>query len=100
MNGEEKRYLSRVQSLGCVACRKLGYWDTPAEIHHVRWGQGAAQRASHFKVLPLCPHHHRAGGYGEAFHAGQQAWEKRFGREAALLEYINMLLNELDACFV
>lgn len=54
-----KRHLSRVAALGCVLCRRLGYPDTPAEVHHLREGQGMAQRASDWLTVGLCPDHHR-----------------------------------------
>lgn len=81
----EKAHMSKVAGLGCKACEKIGYFGTPAELHHIRDGQGASQRAGHYKVIPLCPHHHRTGGYGEAFHAGQEVWESKFGCESDLL---------------
>jgi len=81
----ESKYMDKVAQLGCIACQKLGYSDTPAEIHHVSKGLGKGQRASNFDVIPLCPFHHRAGGYGEAIHAGRKAWEKKFGDELELL---------------
>lgn len=88
MTKKEKQYLSEVAGLGCIACEKIGFFGTPAEIHHVRFNQGVAQRASHYDVLPLCPHHHRTGGYGEAFHAGQKIWQEKFGTEKDLLNEI------------
>lgn len=81
----EKKHMSLVADMGCIACEKIGYFGTPAELHHIREGQGGAQRASNYEVIPLCPHHHRVGGYGEAFHAGQQVWESKFGAESDLL---------------
>jgi hypothetical protein len=59
MSAAAKRRLSRVAGIGCILCRSLGYGATPAEVHHVRDGQGAAQRASDWLVVPLCPEHHR-----------------------------------------
>lgn len=56
---EEKKWLSDVAELGCICCRNMGFGASLAEIHHVRTGQGMAQRASHTDVLPLCPPHHR-----------------------------------------
>lgn len=53
--------MGRVAELGCVLCRHLGFDGTPAEVHHIRDGQGAAQRASDFLTVPLCPEHHRGG---------------------------------------
>lgn len=54
-----KRHLSRVAALGCVLCDHLGTPGSPAEVHHIREGQGAAQRASDFLTVPLCPECHR-----------------------------------------
>lgn len=81
----EQKHLDRVTALGCIVCKNLGYPDSPAEIHHIRAGQGTGQRADHFRVLPLCPTHHLHGGYGIAFHAGQQSWESNYGTETELL---------------
>ena len=67
MTKDDKRWLEDVASLGCVVCRNLGYGATPAEVHHIRKGQGIAQRADHKKTLPLCPPHHRTGGHGITF---------------------------------
>lgn len=54
-----KRHLSRVASLGCVICKRLGYPDSVAEIHHPRFAAGMAQRASDWLAIPACPEHHR-----------------------------------------
>lgn len=94
MKKEESDHLSKVVELGCIVCRKIGYFDTPAEIHHIRSGVGKGQRASHFEVLPLCPFHHRNGGYGEAFHAGPKVWQDRFGSEKRLLKEVYEMLGK------
>ena len=51
MTKREKAYPDRVASLGCVVCRNQGYGDTPAQIHHIRAGQGMSQRASNHLVI-------------------------------------------------
>lgn len=48
----EKRHLDRVAALGCSLCRHLNYGESPAEIHHIREGQGMAQRAQHWLAIP------------------------------------------------
>ncbi len=94
MTKAECQYLSRVADLGCIVCNQLGFSDTPAEIHHIRAGQGAGQRAKHIGgTLPLCPPHHRTGGYGVALHAGQKEFEKRYGTELILLDIVNRRLD-------
>lgn len=45
--------------MGCALCSILDMEHTPAEVHHIRDGQGAAQRASDWLTVPLCPEHHR-----------------------------------------
>ena len=85
----EKKHLSRVAALGCVA----GSCGMPAEVHHPRDGKGIAQRGSHYDAIPLCPRHHRTGGLGVAIHAGQKTWEAIFGTEAELVEKTKGLLN-------
>ena len=59
MKSAEARHMGRVAALGCILCRHLGIFGTPAEVHHIREGQGAAQRASNWLTVPLCPEHHR-----------------------------------------
>lgn len=50
----EQRWMTRVAALPCAVCGAQ-----PVELHHLREGQGAAQRAQHTLVVPLCVYHHR-----------------------------------------
>lgn len=50
---KEKRHLERVASLPCALCGAR-----PVQVHHIRTGQGMAQRAPHWLTIPLCPHCH------------------------------------------
>ena len=85
--------MAKVAGLGCLICRG------PAEIHHVRFGQGMSQRASDYLIIPLCPVHHRTGGFGIAIHAGQKQFELQHGSELELLaqtiKEITQFLNNL-----
>lgn len=47
-------HMGRVAALGCVLCKRLGLGDSPAQVHHIRDGQGMAQRASDYLTIPLC----------------------------------------------
>lgn len=98
MTNDDKRWLADVAYLGCVVCRNLGYGASPAEIHHIRTGQGIAQRADHKKTLPLCAPHHRTGGHGVAIHAGQKTWERNYGTETELLDQVTIEVGELRLC--
>lgn len=61
------RYMGRVAAMGCITCRLLGRPDVPAQLHHPRAGQGAAQRADDALVIPLCPacHQGKHGVHGD-----------------------------------
>ncbi len=83
----EKEHLNKVAALGCIACKKLGYDDTPAELHHLRSGVGMGQRSSHFRVIPLCHHHHRTGN--DSIHQSPATFAKKFGDEEQLLAEVN-----------
>lgn len=93
MNKSEKEHLSKVASIGCIVCMNQGNEGTPAEIHHIRHGNGMSQRASNYESIPLCHIHHRTGGYGVAIHAGQKEFEKLYGSESELLEQVRSLIN-------
>lgn len=90
----EAEYLRRVAELGCIVCANMGFYGAPAEIHHVRFNQGLAQRASDLDTIPLCLMHHRTGGYGIAIHAGKKAFEENFGTEQELLKQVKDALSD------
>lgn len=92
----EKAHMSKVVELGCIACRTKGIYGTPAEVHHLRVGVGMGQRSGHKKSIPLCPPHHRTGGFGVAIHAGQKTWEAEFGTEEELLAQVEDLLRKQE----
>jgi hypothetical protein len=50
----ERKHMGRVAQLSCGLCGAHG-----VEVHHIRMGQGAGQRAGHFLTVPLCPSCHR-----------------------------------------
>lgn len=83
MRKAEREHLSRLADLGCVLCLRLCYGATPAEIHHIRDGQGMSQRASHFEAIPLCYSHHRGPN---GFHGlGKRAFVRRYGVDETML---------------
>ena len=85
----ERRHLGAVASLPCMVC-----CARPVEIHHVRV---LGSPRDHFRVLPLCPRHHRTGGHGVAVHAGRRTWEERHGSQEAMLDRVARMLRERAA---
>lgn len=90
MKNADKRYMDRVARLGCALCNKLGHGETPAEIHHLREGQGMAQRASNFLVIGLCPTHHRGS---EGIHGDRSTFKLAGEDELSLLAWTIEQLN-------
>ncbi|WP_232466391.1 Ref family recombination enhancement nuclease [Burkholderia ubonensis] len=94
----EREHMGVVAGMCCVVCRNLGFGDSPAEVHHVRYLAGGGQRASNMDTIPLCPPHHRLGGWGVAYHAGPEEFERRYGTEADLLKQTKQELGiEMEA---
>ena len=64
----ERNHHERIAGMSCVICDALGQPQmTATEVHHLREGQGASQRASHWLVVPLCKEDHsqRYGLHGD-----------------------------------
>lgn len=87
----ESDHMDKVSALGCIVCLNNGYYDTPAEIHHI--GNGTmGKRGTNYETIPLCHIHHRTGGYGVAVHSGRTQWEVNFGDEQDLLKQVQDML--------
>jgi len=85
--------MGRVAALGCVLCDHLGLGATPAQVHHVREGQGMSQRASNFLTVALCPDHHQ--GSSGLHGMGAKAFERAFGLSE--LDLLAMTIDRLGA---
>ena len=87
----QKEHLNQVASLGCLLCKHLSLGNSPAQIHHIREGQGMSQRASNFLVVPLCPEHHtgNSGLHG----LGERGFYTRY--KLSELDLLAMTIEEL-----
>lgn len=94
-NAAERRHLSRVAELGCIACELAGFPDTPAEIHHLRAGNGLGERSGHDRAIALCPAHHRGTQHPQvpSIHLARRAFIAQFGTEEELLEIVRRKLE-------
>lgn len=103
MRAAEKKHMDKVAQLGCIVCRNLGFPGTPPQIHHIRTGMGMGQRASNYRVIPLCMDHHLTGGKGVALHADRKThkdperypptWVDIYGTEEELLAQVLELIK-------
>ena len=89
-NVAERYHMAAVAALGCVVCRREHGVYSPAAIHHT---DGKTKPGAHLRVLPICGIHHQTGGYGVALHAGKAEWQRRYGTEAELLEWVAAALS-------
>lgn len=83
----EKRYMGKVASLGCIVC------GDPANVHHIREGQGMGLRAPHFLTVPLCYFHHQGEG---GIHTQPKIFEMQNGSELSLLSETIRRIQEID----
>lgn len=81
-----KTWQSMVADLGCLIC------GAPANLHHVREGQGMSQRASSWLVTPLCVEHH-TGNAG--IHSGRFYTCFKKDEMALLAETIERVVKQL-----
>jgi hypothetical protein len=90
----EREYLGLVAALGCAICRRLGYGETPAEVHHPRDGMGVGMRGAHTDAIPLCYPHHRTD---IGFHGmGKKAFEREYKvTERELVEETKQLIRSM-----
>lgn len=91
-NTREREYMGRVAALGCFMCHHIGYGHQPAQVHHLREGQGGAQRASHFLTVPLCDRHH-SNSSPDGIHGQRKAWKLHGVDEIHALEWTLEMLN-------
>jgi hypothetical protein len=94
MKVAERKHLAALVDIGCIACLIVGIKTPQVEIHHLRSGAGMGQRSNHYRAIPLCAPHHRTGGHGIALHAGQKAFEEKYGTEEHLLQETMKHINQ------
>ena len=86
-------YLSKLADLGCIICKKMGFPNSPAEIHHINEGR-IGKRANFRMCIPLCPKHHRNGE--ESYHYSPKKFTKKWGTQKELLDFTLTLVK--DCC--
>jgi hypothetical protein len=83
----EKSWLNKISNFGCVICRKFYNVQDPlpANCHHIRSGMGMGQKNSYDNCIPLCWEHHQGD---DGFHHAPGTWQKKYGTESELLEWV------------
>lgn len=91
----EQAHMDAVAALGCIACALEDFGWVEANLHHVREGYGASQRASNWEVIPLDEPHHQGDRMRRpgqpnviALHKSQSTFKARYGNEIEILEMV------------
>lgn len=80
-----KLHMARVAALPCVVCG-----GRPVEVHHIREGQGASQRAQDMLTVALCAACHR--GPNGLHGLGTKGFYTRYKRDE-----LDLLADTLEA---
>lgn len=82
--------MALIASMDCACCG-----DSPVSVHHIRTGQGGAQRASDFLTIPLCPECHQGKGGIHGDKSLMRVYKKsELSMLADTIEKIERLLSE------
>lgn len=93
MSNAGKRHMHRVRELACVLCEHLGMrQEHITEAHHIREGQGAAQKADDMLTCALCEEHHR--GASGVHGLGKRGFFAKYKIEE--LDLLAMTLERLE----
>lgn len=95
----------RLKELGCICCRKLGWYCAP-EIHHLNLdGKAGQKRRGDEYTIPLCRWHHQGvvfvawsltemrNKFGPSLKLASRAFRARFGTDDQLLNEVNRLIS-------
>ena len=80
----------KLVNLGCICCQKMGFLDSPTEIHHINEGR-IGKRADFNKTIPLCVFHHRLGK--ESYHYSPKKFDAKWGTQKEILTLVNKMIN-------
>ena len=91
----KKIHYEKLISVGCIICRKMGFPNSPAEIHHIRYKDlGISRRSKARECIPLCPNHHRNGP--ESYHYSPKRFNEKWGSQKELLQEVLTYVNNTD----
>ena len=94
---KEQEWMDKIQDFGCVICQRTFRTYSPAEIHHI---EGKTAPGSHLLTIPLCYAHHRGGEDNLLYtsrHPFKKKFEKRYGSEYDLLNYLRLELDQRES---
>lgn len=90
----QRRFWSDMcETVGCIACRKMGIFNTHCLPHHI---DGRTKAHAHWYVISLCAGHHQDMGKGLlAVHPYKARFEEAYGKQIDLFAECLELLAEV-----
>jgi len=103
-----QRRFRRIYEIGCLACRKFG-WFSECQVHHLNLDEHAGQkRLGDEATIGLCPWHHQGQPLGSmtaaqcrrcvgpSMQAEPSRFREVFGSDVDLLRRQNELINQAE----
>jgi hypothetical protein len=103
-----QRRCQRIAEIGCLACRKAGWFSAP-DVHHLNLDQHAGQqRLGDEATIGLCVWHHRGQAWdgwtqermaqfaGPSLKHQPNKFRERFGSDLQLLAWQNELIADCE----
>lgn len=96
-NAEEKRFMDRMCSLGCVVCLKFHGVESPCSFHHM---DGRTKPGAHYHGIGLCGNHHQVADtqkpkrWVSRHGDGKFEFEEAYESEMDLYHYALELMGE------
>jgi hypothetical protein len=103
------RRFQRIYEIGCIACRHMGWFCQPCQVHHLNLGQHAGQkRLGDDHTIGLCPWHHQGlpmgamsrdktrDTLGPSMALEPVRFREAFGSDGALLAEQNRLIERAE----
>ena len=87
--------------LGCCVCYRMGFAETPGEVHHLL--DEGHRRIGHLATICLCsPGHHRNGDgrVKTSRHPDKERFERLYGTEEELLEWSRKKVQEMQSMLI
>ena len=85
---QEKEFMNRMASIGCIVCLNQGYSTPVVSVHHM---DGRVKTGCHYHVLPLCGRHHQVPDSQKpprwhSLHVNKTEFERAYGTEMELYQ--------------
>ena len=91
---KNRKHLARLFDLGCIICKKLGFPNSPPQIHHIKYKDlGISRKSSDFEAIPLCYEHHMGK---EGYHYSPKKFNAKWGTQKELLREVLSYVNNTD----